>query len=292
MSTSPALQILGFPPGTRLLIIHADDAGLCHSVNQAVMQAFQAGGINSCSLMAPCPGFEEMAGLARQNPQYDYGLHLTLTSEWTRFKWGPVSPVGQVKSLVDEAGFLHPTSEAVRVRSQPAEVENELRAQLQKAIDYGLNPSHLDTHMFSMGLSYELLEIYQRIGREFRIPVMQARKTIEYAQLDAKACFGAGDLVVDEVLIGLQIHRDNGGLEAWYSSALANLKPGLNVMLLHPGFDDPELQEITRGHPNYGAAWRETDLRFALSEACRAAQSRPEIRMITWREIQNRLYPD
>src|ERR1043165_8247918 len=98
-SKQTTLERLGYPPDTKLLIIHADDLGMAHSVNAASVKAFDNGGINSGSIMVPCPWFSEIAAYARSHPETDLGLHLTLTSEWKFYRWGPVLSKDLVKTL-------------------------------------------------------------------------------------------------------------------------------------------------------------------------------------------------
>lgn len=100
-------QKLGYPENSKLLIIHADDAGLSHWENGATIQALKKGIVNSYSIMVPCPWFYEMASFAKENPQFDNGIHLTLTCEWENYKFGPVIPIREVSSLVDQNGYFH-----------------------------------------------------------------------------------------------------------------------------------------------------------------------------------------
>src|SRR5437868_4463709 len=106
-SAQALAERLGYPPGTRLIIVHADDLGETDAVNAATIKALQGGTINSASLMVPCPWFPEIADYARSHPDADFGLHLTLTSERVYYRWGPVAPLDKVPSLVDTNGYLY-----------------------------------------------------------------------------------------------------------------------------------------------------------------------------------------
>src|SRR5512147_1540080 len=142
---STIIQRLGYAPDSRLLIIHSDDLGMSHSVNMAVFQALQKGWISSASIMVPCPWFNEVAEFARQNPQLDLGLHLTLTSEWKSYRWGPAS-TNPVPTLVDSHHYLPHATAALKM-ANPADVDQELRAQIDKARAAGVNFNHLDSYM-------------------------------------------------------------------------------------------------------------------------------------------------
>src|SRR5918993_3226454 len=124
---------LGYPKDAKLLIVHADDLGMTHSVNAATIKAFETGLVNSGSIMVPCPWLSEIATYARANPQADLGLHLTLTSEWTSYRWGPVTPKDRVKSLLDKDGYLYLTESEAASKIDPKEVELEIRAQIERA---------------------------------------------------------------------------------------------------------------------------------------------------------------
>src|SRR3954470_813961 len=124
---------LGYPPGTKLIIVHADDLGETHAVNAAAIKSLEAGSVNSASLMVPCPWFPEIADYAKSHPGADFGLHLTLTSERVYYRWGSVAPLDKVPSLVDTNGYLyHDWEEKQHVN--PQEVETELRAQIERAL--------------------------------------------------------------------------------------------------------------------------------------------------------------
>ena len=145
------------PSAEKLLIIHADDVGMCHSVNEATILALEGGIVTSGSIMVPCPWFLEIAEYCRENPEADLGIHITLTSEWKHYRWRPVSSINKVPGLIDEEGYLWHSEEDVAKHASPAEVEIEIRAQVQRAIDFGIKPTHIDTHM---GTVYETPEFF------------------------------------------------------------------------------------------------------------------------------------
>ncbi|HXL79412.1 MAG TPA: polysaccharide deacetylase family protein [Pyrinomonadaceae bacterium] len=140
---------MGYPRSAKLLIIHADDLGLSHSENQASIACFEKGVVNSGSVMVPCPWFPEIAAYSVAHPQLDLGLHLTLTSEWKPYRWGPVLPRTDVPSLIDSGGFLSNNCQVV-AEAKLEEVEKELRAQVDRAKQFGIDPTHFDIHMNSL----------------------------------------------------------------------------------------------------------------------------------------------
>src|SRR5881396_523352 len=149
VSAQTLLERLGYPPGTKLIIVHADDLGETHAVNAAAIKALQRGTINSASLMVPCPWFPEIADYAKSHPDADFGLHLTLTSERVFYRWGPVASKDKVPSLIDENGYFH-HDWAASTKINPQEVEVELRAQIDRAYAMGIRPTHLDSHQYRL----------------------------------------------------------------------------------------------------------------------------------------------
>ena len=138
---------LGYNQNDKLLIIHADDIGMSHSVNKATIEAFKAGIVTCGSIMVPCPWFTEFAAYYRENPGLDIGVHLTLTSEWKYYRWGTVASKDKVPSLIDEEGFMWRSYEEFNQHAKPEEVEIELRAQIERVLQFGIKPTHIDTHM-------------------------------------------------------------------------------------------------------------------------------------------------
>lgn len=278
-------QKLGYPENTKLLMIHADDAGLSHSENQATIQALQKGSVNSYSIMVPCPWFFEMAEFAKNNPNYDCGIHLTLTCEWENYKFGPVLPISEVPGLVDQNGYFYKTRKDFKNKAKLSEIKKELTAQIEKALQFGIQPTHLDSHMCSVGVSPEILEIYKELGKTYNLPVFINRDFVESVRLSDEKYDYTNTLLADNLLIGYYADFEKGELRKSYEKALDNVIPGFNVFLLHPAFDDFEMQGITINHPNFGSEWRQIDFDFFTSSECRTKLKENQIQLITWKEI-------
>lgn len=279
-------QKLGYPQDTKLLIIHADDAGLSHSENQATIQTLQNGFVNSYSIMVPCPWFYEMANFAKNNPNYDCGIHLTLTCEWENYKFGPVLPISEVSSLTDQNGYFYKTRQDFKNNATPGEIKKELTAQIEKALQFGIQPTHLDSHMCSVGVTPEILEIYTELGKTYNLPVFINKDFVQSISLSDEKYNFENTLLTDNLLIGYFSDFEKGELKSSYAKALDNIQPGFNVFLLHPAFDDLEMQGITINHPNFGSAWRQIDFDFFTSKECQSKLKENNIQMITWRDIQ------
>ncbi|MEG0849756.1 MAG: polysaccharide deacetylase family protein [Flavobacterium sp.] len=278
-------QKLGYPENTKLLIIHADDAGLSHSENQATIKALQDGSVNSYSIMVPCPWFYEMAAFAKNNPNYDCGIHLTLTCEWENYKFGPVLPISEVPSLVDQNGYFYKTRKDFQNNAKPSEIKKELTAQIEKALQFGIIPTHLDSHMCSVGVTPEILEIYKELGKTYNLPVFINKDFVESISLSNEKYDFTNTLLADNLLIGYYTDFEKGELRKSYKKALDNVIPGFNVFLLHPAFDDFEMQGITINHPNFGSEWRQIDFDFFTSDECKLKLKENNIQLVTWKEI-------
>jgi len=143
---------------------------MCHFVNQATKKAYEKGTVSSGSLMVPCPWFIEAAAYFRAHPEFDVGLHLTLTSEWELYRWQPVASKDRVPGLIDQDGFLWRSSEEVAQHATPEEVETETRAQVERAKHFGIRPTHLETHMGTLFARFEGVEVYYKVADEYGIP--------------------------------------------------------------------------------------------------------------------------
>lgn len=279
-SCAPAVrsiaQLLGHSSSSKLLIIHTDDLGMCHSVNAATFAAFEAGAVSSASVMVPCAWFTEAAQWVAQHPQYDIGIHSTLISEWKTFKWGPISKKIHTANLTDEVGHFWPRNGLLRATAQ--EIEEEIIAQVMRAKQAGIHPSHLDSHMLSVARP-EYIGSYMKVARQFGLPFLIDEHWHAYASPDDPAT--ATDIIVNGLFqAGPQV--STASLEDYYLSLLRELQPGLNQLIVHVGFDDAELQAITQDQQAYGAAWRQRDFEIVMSEKFKAALREHDIHIVNW----------
>jgi chitin disaccharide deacetylase len=277
------LERLGYPADTKLLILHADDLGMAHSVNAASIKAFESQSINSGSIMVPCPWFTEIAAYARGQGEVDLGLHLTLTSEWKFYRWGPVLSKDRVPTLFDRDGYLYPTAEAAAAAIKVPEVEAEIRAQIDRAKAFGITPTHLDSHMGTLYQNQALFEVLLRVARDHRLPVMISREWFARAPF-LSSLLGPNDVVIDRI-ISIEPDVVAGRWDDFYSRAIKSLQPGVTQIILHIAYDDEEMRAATLDHPDWGAGWRQRDFNFFSSEKARQLLRENKVKLITWREI-------
>lgn len=284
LAQTPTLaERLGYPKDAKLLIVHADDLGMARSVNAATIKGFESGLVNSGSIMVPCPWFPEIAAYARANQQADLGLHLTLTSEWTSFRWGPVTPKNRVSSLLDKDGYFHLTETEAAAKADPKEVETEVRAQVEMARASGIQPTHLDSHMGTLYQNKALFEVFLRVAREYKLPVRIAKTWFSQADF-LPATLSPDDVFIDRILdINPAVPPQDWA--RFYSDAIKNLQPGVTEVVIHLAYDDTEMRGATFNHPDWGAAWRQRDLDYFTSDAFRQLLKEQQIKLITWREL-------
>jgi predicted glycoside hydrolase/deacetylase ChbG (UPF0249 family) len=275
---------LGYKAGTKLLIVHADDIGLAQSVNDATEKAFASGGISSGSIMVPCPWFIDFAEYYRNHPELDVGIHITMTSEWDYYKFGGVLPSTEIPSLLDENGFFYPTTEEFGLHVEPTEAEKEIRAQIERAISYGITPTHLDTHMGSVLARPELIQIYFKLGEEYKIPVFIPRMLLMSFPQEEREQIKKEFVLVDQYFM-LDLDGPDASWEEEYGKIIEKVGPGLNVIIVHLAHDNAEMQAITVNHPAFGATWREKDLEYVMSQRYRELLKENHIQLVTWKEI-------
>jgi chitin disaccharide deacetylase len=287
VSTLPAqtktiAERLGHPADSKLLIIHADDLAVAHSVDVATFDALDKGAVSSASVMVPTPWITEVAAYAKAHPNADIGLHLTLTSEWDTYRWGSVEAPDKVPSLLDSAGTFPKDEKVVAATAKPLEVEREIRAQIERALALGIRPTHLDSHMGSLFTTPELMATYVKVAREYRLPFLALRGD---PRSPPQASLSDKDVVLDAVIIaGPEVPRNQW--KEFYLKAIADLKPGLTEMIVHLGRDDSELQAVTVNHEPYGSAWRQRDYEVMTSPEFRKALHDNHVILVTWKELQ------
>ncbi|WP_425237019.1 polysaccharide deacetylase family protein [Ulvibacterium sp.] len=279
---------LGYPPDTKLLIIHADDLGVAHSENRASIYALEKSPVNSASIMVPCPWFPEIVVYAQENPKIDLGLHLTLTSEWKYYKWGPVTSKDSVSSLIDKDGYFYPLVPDFVAHAKPEEVALELRNQIKRAYTSGIDLTHLDAHMGAAASTPEHIATYIQLGKEFRLPVLLDSRIHEVDDVKIKSLIDESTVVMDYIHSILPTDFEKGSTQ-YYTQLLKTLKPGITCLLIHLAYDDDEMQGIAVDHPEWGAAWRQADLDFFTSKECVRLLKENDIVLVTWREIRDKI---
>jgi predicted glycoside hydrolase/deacetylase ChbG (UPF0249 family) len=274
---------LGYSPDAKLLIVHADDLGMAHSVNAASIKAFETELVRSGSIMVPCPWLSEIAAYARTHSQADLGLHLTLTSEWTSYRWGPVLPKDRTSSLLDKNGYLYFTEVEAASHADPKEVEAEIRAQIERARAFGIQPTHLDSHMGTLYQSKALFEVLMRVARDNKLPVRVAKEWFSRPNFPASVL--SDDDVYLERVIDINPSVAEKDWSKFYVDAIRNLQPGVTEIVVHLAFDDAEMRGATVDHPDWGAAWRQRDFDFFTSDEFRKLLQENQVKLITWREL-------
>lgn len=280
-------ETLGYPPGTRLLIVHADDLAVTHATNTASIAALEKGTVSSASVMANCPWLPEVAEWARSNPNHDLGMHLTLTSEWRLLRWGSVAPASAVPSLLDSSGYLYPFCRTPLQGVRPEEVRTEIRAQIDRARSLGLEPTHLDSHMGCLMASPELFQVYLEVGREYGIPTMVPRNAIDGAGPAFTRHLQPGDLLVD-YLHTAGMPQYTTGLDNYYRELLADLHEGVSVLLIHTALDGAESAGMAGGVEGWGNRWRQQDYNFFTGGDFLDILEKEGIQLITWKELNRR----
>jgi predicted glycoside hydrolase/deacetylase ChbG (UPF0249 family) len=276
---------LGHPASARLLVLHADDLGMSRSVNRATFEALRQRWVTSASILVPCPWFPEVAKFAKENPDADLGIHLALNSEWTTFRWGPVSGATAVPSLLDADGYFPLVEEMVTARAKPDEAERELKAQIERARAAGIRLSHFDSHMGTLFRSAPLFEVYRRLGAEYSMPLLLERLGERGGEASPTfAAAASGDALVDRV-VSIAPGVAPGDWLAAYEKLLQPLPPGVYELIVHLGYDDEEMRGATADHPDWGAAWRQNDLDLVKSAAFREFLGKEGFVLVSWSDL-------
>lgn len=239
---------LGYPATAKLLMINCDDLGSCHAANVGVYEALREGAATSASLMVPCPWAREAAARYRGE---DVGVHLTLNSEWEVYRWGPIT---HAPSLLDGDGGFPRTIEDVWDHADLEEVAKELRAQVERAILWGFDVSHLDSHMGCLHRRPEFFDIYLALAVEFSLPIRLSSASTEH-----NIGFPFRDLAAEEGVLFPDhlVHARGTGSRKALERALFELQPGVTEFFAHPAVDTPEVRALA---PDWGARVDDHDL--------------------------------
>ena len=282
---------LGWGPEDRVLIIHCDDGGMSHASNMGAIEALEYGLVTSVSTMTPCSWVSEFAEYVKKHPNTDMGIHLTFTSEWDGYRWGPVAGKPAVPGLADEQGCLWDNVRLVVQNATPDEIETEIRAQIDRAETMGLPITHLDSHMGTLFSNPEFFERYVKVGIEKQIPILiaspkgvggEARGRAKLLGGMVERVWEAGLPVIDSV------HTASYGWKTTekiphYSKAIRNLKPGITEMIVHCTKPDTVIDVITGGRELlYG------DYYALISPEVKKVIEEEGIILTTWRELKER----
>ena len=281
-TTKPLAERLGYPANSRLLIIHADDFGMMHSVNTAIEEAFENHWITSASILVPCPWFPEVARWAKTHPEADLGIHLALNADWTGYRWPPVSPQTKVSSLLDADGYLPLTTEYVAAHAKMSDVQVETHAQVDKAKAAGIHITHVDTHMGTIVSTDDLLKVYLDTAQSYRVPALlinsPAVRDLSHFNLDPNT-------VVLDSLVQMTPGTSKSQWLAAYKKMLQPLPPGTYQLVVHLAHNDAEMQGATSDHPDWGAEWRQNDLDLVRSPEFQQFLNDQGFILVTWKDL-------
>jgi hypothetical protein len=299
---------LGFKKGAKVIILHVDDLGMSYSSNKGALLAINEGLANSGSIMMPCPWVPGIVNYMKEHPGYDFGLHLTFTSEWDDYRWGPVAGVNCVPSLTDGQGKLWDNVGLVVKNASVEDFETEMRAQIDLALRMGVKPTHLDSHMGTVFAKPEFIRTYVKLGIEYGIPVLfpGGHNTIvsrdfkdnpEFmgqAREIGKQLWAAGLPVVDDVISDTYDWRLPEGMEktdknlrdyktSKFIERFNEMKPGITEVILHC----TEPSDVF-GHITPSGETRKGDLLAMLDPKLKDYIEKEGIILTTWKELSER----
>ncbi len=288
MRTNSIVDALGYDPRDRLLIIHADDIGMCHAVNEALREAVSKELVTSCSVMAPCPWIVEACELLK-DLELDSGAHLTLNSEWKLYRWGPVAD--NVVSLRDPEGFMWSSVAQVVARAKYQEVRKELEAQVHRILALGLALSHMDSHMGALFARSDLFKAYLEVADKFRLIPMLVNPTSSISRKAREEGYPLDQLAemilnspwpkLDELLPGLPRGTWEDKLRS-LRTFLKGVRGGSVVqVIVHLAIDSPEIKAIMPG--SYSS--RVHEFKLVTSEELRRLLEQLGFQLVSWKEL-------
>ena len=264
MAEENLAQRLGYPADAKLVIINADDLGSCHSANVGVYECLATGTVTSATLMVPCPWAREASSRYRGE---DVGVHLTVNAEYELYRWGPIT---HAPSLLGGDGGFPRTVEDVWDHADLDEVRRECRAQIERAILWGFDVSHLDAHMGTLQLRPEFFDVYLELAVDFGLPLRMVSPSVE-----RYLGFPARTVAADEGAVFTDYLRTvpgGVGTRRVLEKDLKTLRPGVTEFYLHPAVDSAELQSLATDDwaarvDDYDIICKEDWIRRSLEEA-------------------------
>ncbi len=293
MTPNPVLNKLGLSTNDRVVIFHADDIGMCHASQAAYEDLVSAGAVSSAAVMVPCSWFPATAQFCRENqaalPNLDMGVHLTLTCEWSQYRWGPVSTRDVNSGLLDDEGYFFRDCGPVQEKGVVTAVYHELAAQYDHAVAVGIEPTHIDSHMGCV-FHPRLLPSYFQLAQERQVPALMMRAhALEAEQLLPHDLAGIQEILttleengfplldhIDMMPLDQSDHR----LEA-AKQRLDALPAGVSYFIIHPAKDTPELRAIA---PDW--ACRAADYQLFMSDEWRQVVAESGVKVIGWRVLR------
>ena len=277
MNKGQTNHLLGYPADSRLLIINADDFGMCHAVNEAVFRALKQGVLRSTTLMVPCPWALHAMHFLSDHPEFPFGVHLTVISDWADYRWGPLTSKEKVPSLINEAGYFYNFERMPEFLAQVRldQLEMEFRAQIEAVLTAGLQPTHLDWHSLRIGARTDISDLMLRLARDYGLALRVAgRSSIEKVQ---SLGLPASDYdFLDSYLL------DPLDKSARYAQMLRDLPAGLSEWAVHPGLDTAELSAIEHDAKHF----RQADFDFLMSQEAKDIVKGEGIILLDYRALQ------
>ena len=276
-------QILGFNPSDKLLIIHADDLGLCESVNSATFESFKNRAISSASVMMTTDEINEVASFSNTNQNYDMGIHLTVTSEWKLHKWGGILNNEDIPSILNKKDHLYWNKRKFTKNGKLDEIRKELQAQIDLGKSMGINPSHIDSHEGALFFDPDIFKLYLDLAKE--------NDLLAFVPIQASVHFDESFKKPKHAIIIDQFHMLPEGIDVseikdYYFNVIKNLEPGLSQIIVHLGKDEEELREITIDHPNFDYRWRQLDFDVFNSIDFKNHLKKHNIKIINWKDLK------
>jgi predicted glycoside hydrolase/deacetylase ChbG (UPF0249 family) len=275
---------LGFAAADKILIVNCDDVGNSHASNAAVIDGMENGLITSATIMVPCPWVPEIFAYAKAHPEKNFGLHLTHTSEWKGYKWGPVASKTDVPGLLDPQGYLWPDIMSVYSKSTPEQAYLEAKAQIKKALDAGIDVTHLDSHMGALQYSDAYFQSYRRLANEFNLPIRMGSQEVLAANGGAhqRGQLDADGVIYPDYLIHGGPQKGESITDYW-KRMLKSLKPGVTELYIHASVAGEEIQHITNSWKDRAEEYR----MFTRDAEVRSILESQGVKRISYRPLRD-----